>query len=63
MHIVLAQMVNPMITNKNMKQSVLMYVYAILKLVEARIAEGWIDELGGDTVKRFLASVEVRSSL
>ena len=62
--IVLAQMANPMITNENMKQSALMYVHAISKLVENRMAEGRIEELGGDTaVKRFQAAVEVRSPL
>ncbi|KAL8296022.1 hypothetical protein RB600_001488 [Gaeumannomyces tritici] len=59
MRIVLAQMANPMITNEDMKQSASMYVHAISKLVETRIAEGRIEELGGDAVvKPFLAAVE-----
>ena len=50
--------------NENMKQSTPMYVHAISKLVKTRIAEGRIEELGGNTaVKRFQAAVEVRSSL
>ena len=62
MRIVLDQMANPMITNENMKQSAPLYVYAISRLVENRMAEGRIEELGGDTaVKRFQAAVEVRS--
>ena len=40
MHIVLAQMANPMITNEIMKQSAPMYVEAVSKLVETRMAEG-----------------------
>ena len=64
MRIVLAQMANPVITNENMEQSALMYVHAISKLVETRMAEGRIEELGGDTaVKRFQAAMEVRSPL
>jgi len=64
MRIVLAQMANPMITNEDMEQSALMYVHAVSKLVETRIKEGRIEELGGDAaVKRFLAAVEVRWSL
>jgi len=64
MRVVLAQMANPMITNEDMGQSAPMYVHAISKLVETRIAEGRIEELGGGTaVKRFRAAVEVRSSL
>jgi hypothetical protein len=62
--IVLAQMANPRITNEDMEQSASMYVHAVSKLVETRIAEGRMEELGGDTaVTRFLAAVKVGSSL
>ncbi len=38
---------NPMITNEDMEQSAPMYVHAVSKLVETRMAEGRVDELGG----------------
>jgi hypothetical protein len=58
--IVLAQMANPMITNEDMEQSAPMYVHAMSKLIETRIAEERIEGLGGETaVKRLRVKIEV----
>lgn len=63
MRTVLDQMANPAITNENMEQSALMYVDAVSRLVQDRIAEGREEELGGTAaVQRFLTNVQVRSS-
>ncbi len=57
-------MAYPMITNKDIEQSIWMYVYAISKLIEIKIAEGRVKELRGDTaVEGFCDAVEVRSLL
>jgi hypothetical protein len=62
MQVVLAQMMNPAITNEDMKWSAPKLVHVVTKLVAAKVKEGGI-ELGGEAaVAEFFASVKVRLS-
>jgi hypothetical protein len=59
--VVLTQKKNSAITNEDMRQSAPKYVRAVAKLVNARVEEGEVEQLGGEAaVSQFFASVKVR---